>query len=148
MMDTETIDDINIDEPEYEGEMGERAMWATIGVVFLCVLVVLLIVYNREKEKPNSPQAYVAAKFSQLFNVQAWQHGNIQEWQPGMGQQPLLYHPAAVSGSPVWMPLPDRSVVYPQNSGIVGAGNTLQSCPAGTGSTQSCPGVGCPTLQP
>ena len=140
MMDNETIDNIDIDEPEYEGEMGERAMWATIGVVFLCVLVVLIIVYNREKEKPNSPQAYVAAKFSQLFNV--------RDWQSGMGQQPLLYHPAAVSNSPVWMPLPGRSVVYPQNSGIGGAGNTLQSCPAGTGSTQSCPGVGCPTLQP
>ncbi|MBF0413931.1 MAG: hypothetical protein HQK70_14645 [Desulfamplus sp.] len=111
MIDDEIFDDIDDTiEPKSkkkkpEQEMGEPSMWAIIGTVFLCVVIILMIVYNREKEKPDSPQAYVTAKFSQLFN--------IQEWKPGMGTQPLLYHPAAFNApvqnnSPVWKPLPNR----------------------------------------
>ncbi|MBF0376898.1 MAG: hypothetical protein HQK72_05400 [Desulfamplus sp.] len=111
MIDDEIFDDIDeIIQPKSkknkpEQEMGEPSMWAIIGTVFLCVVIILMIVYNREKEKPDSPQAYVAAKFSQLFN--------IQEWKPGMGTQPLLYHPAAFNApvqnnSTVWKPLPNR----------------------------------------
>ncbi|MBF0241706.1 MAG: hypothetical protein HQK64_04420 [Desulfamplus sp.] len=101
-VDIDTLDDFDddLESPLSEEKMGERTVWAIIGTVFLCLVIVLMIVYNREKEKPDSPQAYVAAQFSQLFN--------IQEWQPGMGTQPLLYHPAALN-SPVWMPLPGRS---------------------------------------
>ncbi|MBF0202807.1 MAG: hypothetical protein HQK67_00530 [Desulfamplus sp.] len=111
-------------------KMGEPSMWAIIGIVFFCVIIVLMIVYNREKEKPDSPQAYVAAKFSQLFNV--------QEWKQGMGPKPLLYHPAALN-APVWMPLPGKtSQQQPVNQGAR-TGTPLQTCPAGTTAIQQSP---------
>ncbi|NVM57906.1 MAG: hypothetical protein HWN51_07290, partial [Desulfobacterales bacterium] len=54
--------------------------------VFLCVLLVLIAVFNHDKEKPQSPQALVAAAFGDTFRV--------KEWKPGMGPKPFMYHPA------------------------------------------------------
>lgn len=80
--------------------MSEQNKWWIIGIVFLSLVIVLGIVYKREKEKPDSPHALVAAGFAQMFSA--------QEWKPGMGKKPLVYHPAA-SNTPVWRPLPGRS---------------------------------------
>jgi len=87
----------------YESDQSndEPKMWLIIGAVFLSLVLVLGIVYKREKEKPHSPHALVAAGFSQLLN--------IKEWKPGMGTKPLVYHPAAAT-APVWRPLPGRNI--------------------------------------
>ncbi len=81
--------------------LSDRAVWMVIAVVFLCVITILLALYNHEKLKPDSPHAVVAAAFNQLFV--------IQEWKPGMGPKPLMYHPAAQvrqqggqSVNPIW----------------------------------------------
>ncbi len=79
--------------------MSHRSVWLSIGVVFVCILLVLFIVFNHDREKPRSPQEAVAAAFSQMFP--------INEWQPGMGKQPLMYHPAGFN-SLTWKPLPQR----------------------------------------
>ncbi len=76
-----------------------RTAWVPIGIVFVCILLVLVIVFNHDKEKPRSPQEAVAAAFSQIFSP--------NEWQPGMGQKPLMYHPAGFQ-SLTWKPLPRR----------------------------------------
>ena len=78
----------------------EWAIWLWIAIVFLVVLGVLFGIYSHEKLKPDSPHALVAAAFNQMVIA--------QEWQPGMGPQPLIYHPAATNSS-VWRPLPPRS---------------------------------------
>ncbi|SLM32736.1 Magnetosome protein MamI with additionnal 2 TM helixes [Desulfamplus magnetovallimortis] len=77
--------------------MNDRTIWFIIGIVFLCLSIVLAVVYNRDKAKPDSPHAMVAAGLTRIFQ--------IQEWKPGMGKQPLVYHPAAAT-TPVWRPLP------------------------------------------
>ncbi len=80
--------------------LGEKKVWFLAGIFFLVVLGMLLTVFNHERQKPRSPQGLVAAAFNQALT--------IQEWQPGMGQQPFMYHPAA-AGKPVWKPLPPRN---------------------------------------
>lgn len=77
--------------------LNNRTIRLLIGVVFLVVLAVLVIVFNHDRVKPKTPQAMVAAAFSQMFTV--------KEWKPGMGKQPLAYHPAAFNKL-VWRPLP------------------------------------------
>ncbi len=103
----------------------ERTVWFLIGSVVLCVLIVLLIVYKHETEKPRSPQALAAAAFSQFLGVKEWQPGmgkqpfmyhpaalRVKEWKPGMGQQPFMYHPAGFN-RPEWRPLPARRAAGP-----------------------------------
>lgn len=87
---------------EMNGFRETRAIWFLFGLVFLCVFLVLIIVFNHDKEKPRSPQALVAAAFStaNIFSV--------KEWKPGMGTQPFMYHPAA-SNNVVWRPLQGRT---------------------------------------
>ncbi|HUV49766.1 MAG TPA: hypothetical protein VMW78_01925 [Anaerolineae bacterium] len=75
--------------------LNDRTICLLIGVVFLMVLAVLAIVFSHDRVKPKTPQAMVAAAFSQMF---------INEWKPGMGKQPLAYHPAAFNNL-VWRPL-------------------------------------------
>ena len=87
----------------------DRAIWIAIGIVFLCLLGVLVAVYAHEKRKPDSPHALVAAAFNQMFSV--------REWKPGMGKQPLFYHPAGANQL-VWRPLPGR----PGFAGQIGQG--------------------------
>ena len=77
--------------------LSDRAIWFLVGLVVLCVLLVLIIVFKHDEEKPKSPQALAAAAVNQLFAV--------QEWKPGMGKQPLMYHPAGFDRL-VWKPLP------------------------------------------
>ena len=79
--------------------LSDRAIWFLVGSVFFCVLLVLVIVFSHNREKPESPQALVAAAFNQVFP--------IQEWKPGMGKQPFMYHPVGFKGM-VWRPLPLR----------------------------------------
>ena len=79
----------------------DRKFWILAGLFFLVVLGMLLTVFNHERQKPRSPQGLVAAALNQVFPV--------KEWQPGMGKQPLMYHPAA-AGGPVWKPLPPRNM--------------------------------------
>ncbi|MBF0396292.1 MAG: hypothetical protein HQK78_05940 [Desulfobacterales bacterium] len=86
----------------------DNKIWVSIIIVFVFVLGILVVTYNHGKEKPNSPQASVAAAFNKLFSA--------KEWQPGMGTQPLIYHPAGFTNrnntcpqnNLVWKPLPDR----------------------------------------
>jgi len=80
--------------------LSDRTIWFLVGLVVLCVLVVLIIVFKHDEEKPKSPQALAAAAVNQLFAV--------QEWKPGMGKQPLMYHPAGLERL-VWKPLPMRT---------------------------------------
>ena len=89
-----------------------RTLWFLVGTVALCVFLILLVVFNHEREKPKSPQALVAAAFHtpNVFSA--------QEWQPGMGPQPFMYHPAGFK-SVVWRPLPSRV-----GSGLGPVGNT------------------------
>ena len=81
---------------------GDQTVWVLVGAVFLSVLLVLITVFNHDKEKPKSPQALVAAAFS---NVNTF---NVKEWKPGMGSRPFMYHPAGFN-SLVWRPLPPRT---------------------------------------
>jgi hypothetical protein len=102
--------------------LSDRAIWIWIVVVFVCVLGALISIYIHEKAKPDSPHALVAAAFNQMRMTQEWQPGmgpkplvyhpaaftfGAKEWQPGMGSQPLIYHPAAAN-SLAWRPLPPR----------------------------------------
>ena len=73
--------------------------WIFLGCVFLAVLTIILTVFNHEKLKPDSPQAVAAAAFNRIIAT--------QEWKPGMGPTPLVYHPAAAT-QPAWQPLPAR----------------------------------------
>ena len=103
--------------------LSDRTIFFLIGLVFVCVLLVLMIVFKHEKEKPKSPQALVAAAFNQIFPV--------QEWKPGMGKQPLMYHPAGFN-SPVWKPLPIRTAnSLPQNPVQGGSLNWMPINPGG-----------------
>ncbi len=97
------------------GLNNDHAIWFVIAFVFLCVLFVLLAVFNHEREKPESPQAMVAAALNQT--VQEWKPGMgskpfiyhpagfAQEWKPGMGSKPFIYHPAGFNDL-IWKPLP------------------------------------------
>ncbi len=95
----------------------EKAAWLLIAAVFITLIVILVMVYSHDKEKPKSPHALVAAGFNQLFPV--------QEWAPGMGKQPLVYHPAAAVGHE-WKQLPPR--VSLQSAGL--RAGTTQHRPA------------------
>jgi len=77
--------------------ISNQTIWFLVVIVFVSIMVCVYIVFTHDKVKPNSPQSLVAAAFNQLFT--------IQEWKPGMGPKPLLYHPAAFK-EPVWKPLP------------------------------------------
>jgi hypothetical protein len=93
---------------DVEGVRKDRAVWFLIGCVFCCVALVLLAVFTHEKGKAQSPQAMLAAVFGMGPPA-------VQEWQPGMGPKPLMYHPAAANG-PVWQPLyvcPEHGAVNP-----------------------------------
>ncbi|MFH1489209.1 MAG: hypothetical protein ABII06_09910, partial [Pseudomonadota bacterium] len=79
--------------------LSDRAVWFLVGLVVLCVLLVLVVVFRHDEEKPKSPQALAAAAFSRMFSV--------QEWKQGTGKQPFMYHPAGFQ-RPVWKPLPMR----------------------------------------
>lgn len=106
--------------PKDHNSVSDRAAWLWIAIVFLGVLGVLVWIYIHEQTKPDSPHALVAAAFNQMIIAQEWQPGmgpkplvyhpatfsfSVKEWQPGMGSQPLMYHPAAAN-SPAWKPLP------------------------------------------
>ncbi len=101
--------------------LGDQAAWLWIIGVFVCLIVILVMVYSHDKEKPQSPHALVAAGFNQMFP--------IQEWSPGMGKKPFVYHQAAAIRRE-WKPLPPRAgmksgglqVGYPSN----GTGLLLQ----------------------
>ncbi|MBF0226385.1 MAG: hypothetical protein HQK76_13100 [Desulfobacterales bacterium] len=89
-------------------KLNDKKVWISIIIVFIFVLGILVVTYNHSKEKPDSPQAVVAAAFNQLFSA--------KEWQPGMGTKPLIYHPAGFTNrnniypqdNLVWKTLPDR----------------------------------------
>ena len=93
---------------DVEGVRKDRAVWFLVGCVFCCVSLVLLAVFSHEKQKAQSPQALLAA-------VLGTGPLGVQEWQPGMGPKPFMYHPAAANG-PAWQPLyvcPDHGTVNP-----------------------------------
>ena len=98
----------------------DRAVWFLIGCVFCCLLLVLLAVFSHEKTKAQSPQALLAAVLGNGSAV-------VQEWRPGMGPQPFMYHPAAASGL-AWRPLPGGAVdgaVQPDTAGSASPGSPL-----------------------
>ena len=90
---------------DWEGGGKDRAVWFLVGCVFCCVILVVLAVFFHGKNKAQSPQALVAAALS------AWT--GVQEWKPGMGPQPFMYHPAASNG-PMWQPL----MICPQHGAV------------------------------
>ena len=103
--------------------LSDRTIFFLIGLVVLCVLLVLMIVFKHEEEKPKSPQALAAAAINQIFNV--------QEWKPGMGTQPFMYHPAGLD-RPVWKPLPVRTAnPFPQTQAQGGPLNWMPMNQAG-----------------
>ena len=108
----------------------DRGTWLMIGVVFLCVLLVLIIVSIHQKEKPESPQALAAAAINQILP--------LKEWKPGMGKKPFMYHPAGFNRL-VWRPLPLRPVQLGQQLGPgpcpwpQDSGRPLNSAPMGPG---------------
>ncbi len=110
--------------------LSDRGTWLMVGVVFLCVLLVLIIVSIHEKEKPESPQALVAKAINQIVP--------LEEWKPGMGKKPFMYHPAGFNAL-VWRPLPLRPVQLGQQLGPgarplpQGSGIPLNSAPMGPG---------------
>ena len=108
--------------PKDHNSFSDWVTWLWIAIVFLGVLGVLVWIYIHEQAKPDSPHALVAAAFNQMTIAQEWQPGmgpkplvyhpatfsfGVREWQPGMGSQPLMYHPAAAN-SFVWKSLPPR----------------------------------------
>jgi hypothetical protein len=113
--------------------LSDRGTWLMVGVVFLCVLLVLIIVSIHEKEKPESPQALVAAAINQIFP--------LKEWKPGMGKKPFMYHPAGFNAL-VWRPLPLRPVQLGQQLGPgllpspQGSGSPLNRAPTAPGGGQ------------
>ena len=98
--------------------LSDRAIWFLIALVILGVLLVLIVVVKHDEKKPQSPQALVAAAFNQVFPIQEWKpgmgkkpfiyHPAAFEWKPGMGKKPLMYHPAGLNQL-VWRPLPSRA---------------------------------------
>ena len=73
-----------------------------IASVFILVLVILVVVFSHEKEKPHNPEEFAATAFNRMFSV--------QEWQPGMGvKQPIVYHPAGLNRL-TWQPLPAQGL--------------------------------------
>jgi hypothetical protein len=94
--------------PKHSRQLSEKAVWLWIAVVFICVVGILASLYKHEKAKPNSPHALVAAGFSQLLGV--------REWRPGMGTQPLMYHPAAfTTRAPLPLQTPPQSPQVDRN---------------------------------
>lgn len=87
---------------EVKGLSSDRTVWFMVGAVFLCVLLVLVAVFNHDREKPKSPQGLVAAAFNTVNMF------SVNEWQPGMGPKPFMYHPAGFN-SLAWRPLPTRA---------------------------------------
>lgn len=80
--------------------MSNRNVIILIGAVMAVVFLMVFVVLSKAKQKPQSPQAMVAAALNSFFTT--------QEWQPGMGPQPFLYHPAA-QNQPAWQPLPGQA---------------------------------------
>jgi hypothetical protein len=113
--------------------LSDRTTWLMVGVVFLCVLLVLIIVSIHDKEKPESPQALVAKAINQMVP--------LKEWKPGMGKKPFMYHPAGFNAL-VWRPLPLRPVQLGQQLGSgplpspQGSGSPLNIAPMGPGGVQ------------
>ena len=96
-------------------EPGEGTVWMLIVIAFLILSGTLVIVFYHDKSKPQSPNALVAAGFTQMFTV--------KEWAPGIpGPQPLMYHPAGIQ-QPVWRQIPAMP------------GQTAVSQPAGNSGT-------------
>jgi hypothetical protein len=110
--------------------LSDRGTWLMVGVVFLCVLLVLIIVSIHDREKPESPQALVAKAINQIVP--------LNEWKPGMGKKPFMYHPAGFNAL-VWRPLPLRPVQLGQQLGPgarplpQGSGIPLNSAPMAPG---------------
>jgi len=93
--------------------LSNRTVWLLVAIVFASVLFAVFTVFTHDKVKPDSPQSLVATAFNQLFTV--------QEWKPGMGPKPLLYHPAALN-APSWQPLPP-GILLNQSIPIKGSTN-------------------------
>ncbi len=61
--------------------------WLTISFVIFVICVMVFAVLNHAKDKPDTPQAMMAAALQQIRG--------IPEWKTGSGSQPLLSRPAA-----------------------------------------------------
>ena len=49
--------------------LSDRTIWLLVGMVFVCVLLVLIIVFHHDREKPKSPQALAVTAINQIFPV-------------------------------------------------------------------------------
>jgi len=100
--------------PENDDMVSTRTVMILSVVVMAVVSIMVTFVVEKAKQKPQSPQAMVAAA--------------IREWKPGMGPQPFMYHPAAQT-SPSWRPLPQTA--GPQSIATVPAQQPQQQTAAG-----------------
>lgn len=84
------------EEQNYEVKRSRKSnlVFGWILLVFFIVAATLAYVLNVAKQKPESPQALVAAAFNLTITAPT-------EWKPGMGPKPLIYHPAATP-APQW----------------------------------------------
>ena len=80
-------------------ELSEQTVWVLVGIVFLSLSGMLMIVFNNEKTKPQSPHALVATAFNQRFT---------QDLTPG-ARQMLTTNQTIDPQQPVWRPLPART---------------------------------------
>ena len=94
-------------ETEMNGPQDQQLVKFMMASAFILVLVILVIVFSHEREKPHSPEEFVATAFNQMFPA--------REWKPGMGPQPFVYHPAGLNRL-VWQPLPVQ-YSQPQSGG-------------------------------
>lgn len=123
--DLQSMDDLDPTDQETENPAPaakDSTVWIFVGVVSLVIFGLLLGVMDHAIKKPTSPQALVAAAFN-LPPLTA------KEWKPGMGPQPLIYHPAGFQATVnTWNPL----YLCPTH-GSTGAprfdGNGMPHCP-------------------
>jgi len=80
--------------PENDDMLSNRTVMLLSAAVMTVVVIMVAFVVDKAKQKPQSPQAMMAAA--------------IREWAPGMGPQPFMYHPAAQT-TPAWQPLPQAA---------------------------------------
>jgi len=106
--------------------LSDNTIKILITIVFVGVTGIVFIVFNHDKAKPKSPQELVAAAFNNLSVNNLNNIFTIKEWKPGMGPEPLLYHPAGFN-NPVWKPLPpdliNNNSVNNNNNGITQQSN-------------------------
>nr|MBF0220780.1 hypothetical protein [Desulfobulbaceae bacterium] len=122
--------------------------WLIITLASVIIFGVVFSVLDHARKKPMSPQELVAAAFTQPITAPTldWKPGMgpqpliyhpaaanqqlvVQQWKPGMGPKPFIYHPAAfqlpAQANPGWNPLYICPVHGATGTGISGQNGLL-----------------------